>query len=415
MVVEEKKKNILNQATQLYMVNATVYKSHEDFGKKVGHWTIFPLVEKISELNVDWVFFLDEITGLSVEKLIKLLSTYNSSQEHFIGYALRDSEPTIIHHFASNEGNSAVLYPHFAPGFAMSLPLIQKIHSRLSEDFEHAFSIDPKYEIAKFIWNNGMGIQLQHSENFCIKNKEPHCVSWIEEGLPTCSAVVSTSKIFVAVKTCHKFHENRVKVIKSTWAPEVENLHFFSDKNDHLIPTITLNVENVPNGHCEKTLSIMKYYLQMKDPLDWLIIVDDDTLLNYRRLLKLLSCYDSSISVALGERYGYSVTNNLGYDYITGGGGMAFSLPAVTTLVKNCYCPSIDSPDDMIIGMCLKKLNIPVTHSHLFHQARPTDYSFDLLKPFKQISFHKHWMIDPYYVYSTWLKDNMTRYQHVEL
>lgn len=40
-----------------------------------------------------------------------------------------------------------------------------------------------------------------------------------------------------------------------------------------------------------------------------------------KRLRKLLSCYNSSDTVAIGERYGYGVAHGVGYDYITGGGG----------------------------------------------------------------------------------------------
>lgn len=39
------------------------------------------------------------------------------------------------------------------------------------------------------------------------------------------------------------------------------------------------------------------------------------------RLRSLLACYESSDPVALGERYGFSLMDNYGYDYITGGGG----------------------------------------------------------------------------------------------
>ena len=35
-----------------------------------------------------------------------------------------------------------------------------------------------------------------------------------------------------------------------------------------------------------------------------------------------------------------------------------------------CTCGSNDAPDDMTLGMCLKRLGIPITHSPLFHQVR---------------------------------------------
>lgn len=40
-----------------------------------------------------------------------------------------------------------------------------------------------------------------------------------------------------------------------------------------------------------------------------------------KRLRKLLSCYNASDAVAIGERYGYGIAYGVGYDYITGGGG----------------------------------------------------------------------------------------------
>lgn len=39
-----------------------------------------------------------------------------------------------------------------------------------------------------------------------------------------------------------------------------------------------------------------------------------------KRLRRLLSCYNSSDPIALGERYGYGLQRN-GYNYITLGGG----------------------------------------------------------------------------------------------
>lgn len=136
-----------------------------------------------------------------------------------------------------------------------------------------------------------------------------------------------------------------------------------------------------------------------KESVPWLLIADDDTLLNLYNLAELLSCYDSSEAIALGERYGYST-----YDYITGGGGMVFSRKCVEMIVHNCGCPANDSPDDMIIGMCLLRIGIPIIHSPLFHQARPDDYSPELLASQRPISFHNFWNMDPIVEYDKWLK-----------
>ena len=48
---------------------------------------------------------------------------------------------------------------------------------------------------------------------------------------------------------------------------------------------------------------------------------------------------------------------------------MIFSMPVVQRLVDGCPCHSDDSPDDMIIGMCLKRMEIPISHVPYIHQV----------------------------------------------
>lgn len=49
---------------------------------------------------------------------------------------------------------------------------------------------------------------------------------------------------------------------------------------------------------------------------------------------------------------------------------MVFSREAVVRLLNSgCKCYSNDAPDDMVLGMCLNALGLPVTHSPLFHQV----------------------------------------------
>lgn len=49
---------------------------------------------------------------------------------------------------------------------------------------------------------------------------------------------------------------------------------------------------------------------------------------------------------------------------------MVFSRMAVQNILEGgCDCRSPDAPDDMVLGMCLTTLGLPVTHSPLFHQV----------------------------------------------
>ncbi|XP_009072367.1 PREDICTED: beta-1,3-glucosyltransferase-like, partial [Acanthisitta chloris] len=196
-------------------------------------------------------------------------------------------------------------------------------------------------------------------------------------------------------------------VVKQTWEREAALIEYYSDYADISIPTIDLGIPNTDRGHCGKTFAILERFLNRTSPrTPWLVIVDDDTLISIFRLRKLLSCYDPDEPVFLGERYGYGLGTG-GYSYITGGGGMVFSRIAVQKLLASkCRCYSMDAPDDMVLGMCFSGLGIPITHSPLFHQARPMDYPKDYLSHQVPVSFHKHWNIDPVKVYFTWLAPN---------
>ncbi|TKC34608.1 hypothetical protein EI555_012246, partial [Monodon monoceros] len=256
---------------------------------------------------------------------------------------------------------------------------------------------------------------------------------------------VKKKDIFVAVKTCKKFHGDRtssryavedilpksattsgcrlrgalsgwlsrrfeipgfldaraIPIVKQTWAGQAGHIEYYSDYADSSVPTVDLGIPNTERGHCGKTFAILERFLNHSyDKIAWLVIVDDDTLI---RLQHLLSCYDASEPVFLGERYGYGLGTG-GYSYVTGGGGMVFSREAIRRLLASkCRCYSNDAPDDMVLGMCFSGLGVPVTHSPLFHQARPVDYPKDYLSHQVPISFHKHWNIDPVKVYFTWL------------
>lgn len=130
-------------------------------------------------------------------------------------------------------------------------------------------------------------------------------------------------------------------------------------------------------------------------------------------LSEYLGCFDKSEYIYLGERYGYDLfSDDNGFNYITGGGGIVFNLKTIRKLVNSCTCPSPSSPDDMIISSCLKSLNIEAIHSSLFHQARNKDYSVEVLEK-NSISFHKFWQIDPIATYEKWFRKRDEEYYKI--
>ncbi|NXW16454.1 B3GLT glucosyltransferase, partial [Circaetus pectoralis] len=400
---EDLKRDILKQAADLGKELPTVLLIHQMDGHE-GAWTILPLMRDFSVTygrNSSWIFFCEEDTRIQVVKLLETLGRFDGSKEWFLGKALYDEESTIIHHYAFAENPTAFTFPDFAAGWALSIPLVNKLAKKLkSEPLKSDFTIDLKHEVFSvllYVWIYISYKMLQAEP--AIKNLT--FVLFIQ-GEP-----VKKEDVFVAVKTCRKFHGDRIPVVKQTWEREAALIEYYSDYADISIPTIDLGVPNTDRGHCGKTFAILERFLNHSSPrTPWLVIVDDDTLISIFRLRRLLSCYDPNEPVFLGERYGYGLGTG-GYSYITGGGGMVFSRTAVQKLLASkCRCYSMDAPDDMVLGMCFSGLGIPITHSPLFHQARPMDYPKGYLSHQIPVSFHKHWNIDPVKVYFTWLAPN---------
>ncbi|KAG2456686.1 B3GLT glucosyltransferase, partial [Polypterus senegalus] len=322
----------------------------------------------------------------------------DATKEWFLGKALHDEEATIIHHYAFSDDPSAFMYPDFAAGWALSMTLVKRLAKKVRDDpLKSDFTIDLKHEYKGTSCceedSRGKGptsLAQDRAMPYSVQ-EEKSKIEWRED--PVYSHL--------------RLKKPLVPVVKKTWEKDTAFIEYYSDYADGSIPTVNLGVPNTERGHCGKTFSILERYVSNAVPeTKWLVIVDDDTLISVPRLQKLLGCYSPNEPVFLGERYGYGLGTG-GYSYITGGGGMVFSRQAVLKLLESgCRCYSNDAPDDMVLGMCFSALGIPVTHSSLFHQARPEDYSRDYLSHQIPISFHKHWNIDPVGVYHKWLKED---------
>uniref|UniRef100_A0A5S6N564 Coiled-coil domain-containing protein 69 n=1 Tax=Xenopus tropicalis TaxID=8364 RepID=A0A5S6N564_XENTR len=398
---EDLKENILKQAAVISKKLPKVLLIDE-LEPSESAWTIFPAIPYFSDTygrNSSWIFFCEEETTISLPKLLMTLQKFEKSKNWFLGRALHDEESTIIHHYAFTENPSVFKYPDFAAGWALSMPLVRRLSDVLLRDPPSSdFTIDLKHEIALYIWKKLDGQELTHVKQFCSEDptssKAAECATAFNSALPVCTHL-------------------ELPVVKKTWEKQATHYEYYSDYADNTIPTADLRIPNVERGHCGKTFAILERFMELYvGRMSWLIIVDDDTLISLPRLQKLLGCYNPHQAVFLGERYGYGLQAG-GYNYITGGGGMVFSREAVRRLMNSkCRCYSNDAPDDMVLGMCFSSLGITITHSPLFHQARPTDYAKDYLAHQIPISFHKHWNIDPIKVYYKWLGQDEEKQQH---
>ncbi|XP_076303571.1 beta-1,3-glucosyltransferase [Lasioglossum baleicum] len=416
------KKDIIEQANILDEDPPEIVLSHEL--NINGSWTILPLLEHllITRRTSKWFFFCLESTVIRLSKLLNVFSKYNHHKDLWIGHALYDREPTIIHHFA--EHNKKLKYPHIASGFAITSALMNSLVKKLiaGEGPKEDFSIDASYEFALFVLHGDKGVRLTHVPDLCIVSTSD-CATYPRFFHP-CDSSVSSKNAYFAVKTCSKYHVERIAVIKKLWTKHVENIGYFSDAADkHLLEAFI--VPNTTHGHCEKTYNILVEAdkILKKSNLNWLVISDDDTIFSVARLMRLLTCYNPYIPLAIGERYGFRLWDKLyGYDYLTGGAGLVLSKPLVHQLVQpgRCDCPSPTTPDDMyLFGACLARIGVQPIHSPLFHQARPSDYATAYLASQEPISFHKFWMIEPQTVYTEWFAEAdeslITTKRHTEL
>ncbi|KAM9729116.1 beta-1,3-glucosyltransferase isoform 1-T1 [Menidia menidia] len=408
----QKKSEIQQAAANLGQGVPVVVLLHE-LSDYDGDWSILPVLPRLStsySQSASWFLFIEEETSVTLPALLQVLNRYPAQEEWFLGKRLHDNEASIIHHYAFSEDPISFGYPDPAAGWALSAPLLHRLSDRIQhESLKSDFTIDLAHEISLFIWEEGNGPELTAVPEFCTELRD-NCATTFTTHLYDCGDPVPKSNVFVAVKTCQRFHSERVPVVKATWEKDAGFIEYYSDATDASIHTINLGVPNTDRGHCGKTFAILKHFLSKAVPeVDWLLIVDDDTLISLPRLRRLLRCYDPKEAVNLGERYGYGLIQN-GYSYITGGGGMVLSRAAVSRLLSSsCSCYSHDAPDDMVLGRCFTSLGVPLTHSPLFHQAQPDDYSERLKSLRPGISFHKHWSVDPVVVYRRWLQDADSR------
>jgi len=390
-------------------------------------WTIFPLIKEVAPLltsspTVEWVALLEENTAIDLLNLNLAVEKYRfrpSEESLFLGRGVRDQESSIIHHFARP---GALAYPDTEAGVFLSRKLVLDLHTQLEnleegeeevrQLFPSDFNIDPAYEFARFLFREGRGVELKHVDEICAKkSSKVKCLSSYKQ--ETACLKSSQGKemrqvldgTLVAVKTCSKFHKDRVEVVRRTWGARVPHIEYISDVEDLDIPTKVLpHTVNTESGHCNKTFAVIHHFLDQEDK-DTLVIADDDTVLSVARLSSLLSCYRGEQGPRLiGQRYGYMAASGRGYSYVTGGGGMLLNR-AAASLLASCSCPREDTPDDMHLGMCARRLGIPVLHSGRMFQARPPDYPSSLLAYKKPVSFHKHWEIDPVKVYKDYFEE----------
>ena len=372
------------------------------YASSTPNWyTIYPIFSSIlyQYPQMKWLVIGESQTRFHLSELLTYLHS-QTNQSIYLGHGLYDSEPSIIHHYSLDMTNA---YPDLSTGVVISRDVLVKFDNRWRSYTKSIdFIIDVKYEMNQLI-NELTGMKLtDRPDLFCFDNRHG-CLTWLDYSLEySCERKnIQMNNLYFGIKTFVDFHRTRIPLLKKTWLNPQLNYHLFTNTIDNSHDRLISTNENTVRGHCHKTFFILNHFYEYQLDSHYLILADDDTLLSIPRLLRLIRCFllSNDLPLVLGERYGYGEH----YDYPTGGSGIIFNRQAVQQIISNCQCPSADSPDDMILGLCMKRIQIPLIHIPQLHQAQPNAYSNDWLNHQKSISFHKFEEIDVEKIYQTYL------------
>ncbi|XP_029620873.1 beta-1,3-N-acetylglucosaminyltransferase radical fringe [Salmo trutta] len=211
--------------------------------------------------------------------------------------------------------------------------------------------------------------------------------------------------IFIAVKTTRKYHKSRLDLLFQTWVSKAKEQTFiFTDGEDQELRRRA--GANVVNTNCSAAHTRQALCCKMSVEYDkfiesqrkWFCHMDDDNYVIVPSLLKLLSSFQHTQDVYLGrpsldhpieaaERVKSDGSVSVKFWFATGGAGFCISRGLALKMSPWASLGNFIStaekirlPDDCTIGYIIEALlEVPLTHTHLFHshlenlQRLPTD------------------------------------------
>ncbi|CAN8303558.1 unnamed protein product [Cochlearia groenlandica] len=186
--------------------------------------------------------------------------------------------------------------------------------------------------------------------------------------------------------------ERRKELVKLWWKPSQMRGHVWleeqvspeeqgDDDNDSL-PQIIVSEDSSrfrytnPTGHPSglriSRIAMESFRLSLPD-VRWFVLGDDDTIFNVHNLLAVLSKYDHSDMVYVGNpSESHSANSYFSHNMAFGGGGIAISYPlaeALSRIHDDCLdrYPKLYGSDDRLHA-CITELGVPLSKEPGFHQ-----------------------------------------------
>lgn len=376
-----------------------------------GAWTVTSFVHEWlhqDEGHSDWFVVLEPWTSVDVSPLQKMLDAgiFGTAEEWFLGHGLQLTPSSITLNL-----DEELVYPFAGSGFVLNRAALERLSKSLKANpLQIDFHVTWEHEFAWLV-KDRLGLELTSlPEYLCARDRRTQHGPWPKrcltraldkyafersQQLQSLGRPLQDQDVIIAVKTTGKFHQERLGILRATWATPGSAV-FLSDKEDEEFGTVDLRTEwgqdvAQTKGHCAKTHAILKHLDKYYPDRLVYVIVDDDTFLSIPRLHRMLDSYRLDQELYLGQRYGYGYTDTGGgFDYVTMGGGVALSRKTLTKfLASGLSCPAPDHPDDMQMGDWMEALSTPTVHDDRFHQAQPRYYNQFELGQRALVSFHK--------------------------
>uniref|UniRef100_A0A1I8MCZ9 N-acetylgalactosaminide beta-1,3-galactosyltransferase n=1 Tax=Musca domestica TaxID=7370 RepID=A0A1I8MCZ9_MUSDO len=158
----------------------------------------------------------------------------------------------------------------------------------------------------------------------------------------------NNTRVLCWIMTQPENHLIKAIHIRHTWGRRCNKLLFISSKEDNVLQTIALPVEEGRQHLWEKTKLALKYvYDHHLNDADWFLKADDDT------------SHSSNEPVY----FGCKLQQHLRQGYMSGGAGYVLSRKALETFTTEAYendsvCSREFQAEDLQLGMCLENIGV---------------------------------------------------------
>ena len=207
-------------------------------------------------------------------------------------------------------------------------------------------------------------------------------------------------KLLVTILSTEKYFETRVKYVKESWLKDFSYYIILSDHEDKSSNVVKITDDNSYESAVEKNLKSFSYIYDNYSNFDWFLNVDDDSFVNYKNLMELISTLPIDKVVKVGHLN--NGTAGFGINYHSGGAGTLFNKEALKILKKitdtnkydyyrdefESYTATQTPFADANVGIFCNDNNLTQVHCPLFNPEKPTFHNYTNDEIRKQITFH---------------------------